>query len=210
MIKHTRLILLGLLLFAGNVSADSTPSAWNKVKDKNGISVYTMAVESSQIVRVKTSTVINASMKEIQAIITSHAQRNQWVPYLVESRILNKLNGDEQLEYAHFSAPWPASDRDFVYHVKQLKLDKNTTNFAMHSKYPDILEQHDDIIRADLIESQYSLQRISDTSTRVELVFHADPKGWLPFWIINIIQKALPYMMLNNLKILAENGGLHK
>jgi hypothetical protein len=60
------------------------------------------------------------------------------------------------------------------------------------------------MVRAQLIESYYTLTALNKQQTNVELVFHADPKGWVPIWIVNIIQRVLPYMILKNLKEVAE------
>ena len=73
----------------------------------------------------------------------------------------------------------------------------------MKSEDSPLLPVDDDMIRADLIESMYTLTSLTEQQTQVELIFHADPKGWLPVWIINIIQKTLPYMILRNLRMQA-------
>ena len=74
----------------------------------------------------------------------------------------------------------------------------------MKSETSPLMPVNDDLIRAELIESIYTLTALKKNKTHVQLIFFADPKGWLPTWIINIIQKALPYMMLQNLRELAQ------
>ena len=70
----------------------------------------------------------------------------------------------------------------------------------MHSIDTDLKPEDVNKIRADLYESIYSLTALDSETTSVELVFHANPKGWLPNWIINIIQRVLPFKILRNLK----------
>jgi len=54
-------------------------------------------------------------------------------------------------------------------------------------------------IRADLFETIYTLTAIDKETTAVMLTFHADPKGWVPNWIVNIIQRKFPFRILKNL-----------
>ena len=70
----------------------------------------------------------------------------------------------------------------------------------MHSVDSSLMPINEDKIRADLFETIYTLSVIDENTTAVELIYHADPKGWIPNWIINIMQRVLPYKILNNLK----------
>jgi len=76
----------------------------------------------------------------------------------------------------------------------------------MRSEVNQLMPEQTGIVRAELVESTYTMTALSPEQTQVELIFHADPKGWLPVWIINIIQRHLPFMMLKNLRSRAENS----
>ena len=178
---------------------------WEKVRDKSGISVYTSETDNSDIIKVKTRVIIDASLKHIQQILDNAPMRNQWVPYLAHSRIIHRFSDNERLEYSLFSAPWPASDRDFVYRMTLLHQDDDKISYSMVSEVHSLMPENKDIVRAELIESIYTLTAIDNQKTHVELIFQADPKGWLPVWVINIIQKALPYLILRNLRELTMN-----
>ena len=185
----------------GKIELDSV---WQKIEDENGVLVYSHEIDGSDLIKVKTEVIIDANMEKIKSILDDVSHRKDWVPYLVESRVLKKYSEDEKLEYSFFVAPWPASDRDFVYCRRLLHKDNTKIIFTMTSKQSELMPKQDGVVRADLIESQYTLTALSSKQTKVELIFHADPKGWLPNWIVNIIQQALPFMMLQNLKVAAE------
>ena len=179
-------------------------STWQKVKEENGVIVYSHEIEGRDIVKAKVEVLIDVGMEKIKSILDDVSCRRDWVPYLVESRVLKKYSEDEKLEYSLFGAPWPASDRDFVYYRQLLHKDATKIVFTMTFKESELMPQQDGVVRADLIESQYTLTALSSKQTKVELIFYADPKGWLADWIVNIIQEALPFMMLRNLKVTAE------
>ena len=176
------------------------PANWQLVKNKQDITVYTKAVPDSDILKVKTQVIINAEINQIREILDDAAHRKNWIPYLKSSSIAYSFSNTEKLEHSHFSAPWPASDRDFVYRLRLIHQDENKLIYHMKSEESDIIAVNVDMIRAELIESSYILTALNKQQTQVELIFHADPKGWLPVWIINIIQKTLPYLILRNLR----------
>lgn len=196
------LLLLALILLPQSVTGDTEPR-WVKAKEKDGISVYISDVTGSDIIKVKTRITIDAAMNHIHTILNKVSERKNWIPYLAESRILQNVSETEKLEYSRFSAPWPASDRDFVYRMTLLQQDEHIISYRMVSEINMHMPESPGVVRADLIESVYTLTAITPQQTRVELIFHADPKGWLPVWIINIIQKTLPYLMLKNLRTTA-------
>lgn len=183
------------------VEADVEKPEWQLVRDENEIQVYTLDFEESEIIKAKAIAIIDAPLSEIQRTLEDFNHRHKWVPYLRQSRLVETINENQRIEYSHFRAPWPASDRDFVYQVKLLDRSKTTIRYEMKSVVTAGVPEQEGIIRAELFESAYSLTAIEDSKTRVELIYHADPKGWLPNWLVNIIQVALPYRILSNLKM---------
>ncbi len=177
---------------------------WEKVNESDGVTVYISETETTQIVKVKTQVLIEASLADIQKILDDVNGRVNWVPFLNESRILQKLSPTEKMEYSIFYGPWPASDRDFVYRITLFKKNEHQVTYSMISEPSNLMPEQNEMVRAQLIESYYTLTALDNGKTNVELIFHADPKGWVPIWIVNIIQRVLPYMILKNLKELAE------
>jgi hypothetical protein len=184
-------------------SAGSVDSKWIKIKDKNGIQVYSIAMQDTAIVKARAVAIINAPLENIQQQVDNLAQRPQWVPYLKYSRIIEKISPTEHIEYSLFSAPWPASDRDFVYRVKRLQERLGSSlqlSYRMQSVEHKAMPLQPGLIRGEIFSSVYRLTPINTEQTRVELIYHADPRGWLPNWIVNIIQRAFPFRMMQNLK----------
>ena len=201
-------LLLICALGSQATSAISAASSedWIPARQRDGISVYIREVPGTKIIKVKTHVIIDAPLQRIQHILDDAEHRKHWVPYLQDSTVLEQMSADERIEYSLFAAPWPASDRDFVYRMTRLQDSPDKLVYAMKSEITELMPQQQSIVRAELIESQYSLTALGPQQTQVDLVFHADPKGWLPTWIINIIQKVLPYMMLKNIRQQAQSA----
>ncbi|RDH82647.1 MAG: hypothetical protein DIZ80_10225 [endosymbiont of Galathealinum brachiosum] len=180
--------------------AVATETNWQLINDEDGIKVYIFDTEYSDIVKAKTQTIINASIEKVRFTLDDINHRHEWIPFLEISKPLTEYQENKRIEYSHFYAPWPASHRDFVYQIELISESDQQLVYKMHSIESDLKPVDKSMIRADLYESTYTLTVLDKETTSVELVFHADPKGWLPNWLINIIQRVLPFKILRNLK----------
>lgn len=210
-LMHAVTVIL-MLLFMGTLKAataqesdiiGASDAQWIKIKDENGIQVYSIGMQNTAIVKARAIAIINAPLEKIQRLVDNLPQRTQWVPYLKHSKIIENISATEHIEYSLFSAPWPASNRDFVYRVQRSQQqtdDQLQLSYRMRSVNHDVMPLQPGLIRGEIFSSVYRLTQISAGQTRVELIYHADPRGWLPNWIVNIIQRAFPYKMMRNLK----------
>jgi len=189
------------------VQASDEESKWRLIKNENEIRVYILETKSSDIIKAKARTIINSPMNNIKSILDDISHRHEWIPYLKNSKALTIYENNKRIEYSHFSAPWPASDRDFVYQIELLSESNKQLVYKMRSIESSLMPVNKNRIRAELYESIYTLTALNKETTVVDLVFHADPKGWLPNWIINIIQRVLPYKILRNLKARLKSPG---
>lgn len=181
--------------------ADAEEINWQLIKYKDGIKVYIIDTEYSDIVKSKTTTLVKAPLNKVKATLDDIDARHEWIPFLVKSKALSEYKNNKRIEYSHFSAPWPASDRYFVYEIELFYGSDKQLIYKMISVESSLKGEDNNKIRGTLYESSYTLTPLDKETTAVELVYHADPKGWLPTWIINIIQRVLPYKILRNLKI---------
>ena len=197
-------LMLNIGMTSSDVISEEVEQSWQKIREAHGVVVYTQEVEGSDIIKVKAQVVINVNMEKIQLFLDNISYRKKWVPYLEDVKILKEYSATERLEYSFFVAPWPASNRDFIYRQRLLHKDDKKIVFALNVEESDLMPEQDGIVRAEMIESQYTLTLLTDNQTKAELIFYADPKGLLPNWVINMTQKELPYRMLRKLKVNVE------
>ncbi len=198
MIKN--IIVIVSFLYSPMILSENNTSDWMLVKDDNDIKVYTQKSDYSNIVKAKARAIIHAPLNNIKNILDDIDRRHEWIPFLTVSKALTKYDNNSRIEYSHFYAPWPATDRDFVYEMRLVSTKNNIWVYKMKSVKTKLMAVEKDKIRAELFETIYTLTALNDKTTQVELVYHADPRGWIPTWIINIIQKMLPYKIMSNLK----------
>lgn len=173
---------------------------WQQVSDDNGIQVYTIDLPNTNIVKAKAIVQIKSSLIRIRQELDDIDSRHEWVPFLKHSKLIIVKSSTQRLEYSLFSAPWPASNRDFVYSLELVNESADQLIYEMRSVKTEAMPENENYIRGEIFESVYTLTKINENLTQVELSYHADPKGWLPSWLVNIIQRVLPYKILRNLR----------
>lgn len=185
---------------AGSV-AHAADATWEKIDDDAGIVVSRREVEGSPLVAFKGVAEVNASVEKILWVLVDNDHRKEWVDRLLVSSRLEELSPHEFIVYQVFDVPAVMSKRDFVYKGKAvLKPDTGQVVLDMHSvkhrQAPKTVG-----VRAKLINSRYVLTPTGNGSkTRVEVEIHTDPKGWVPKWIVNLIQKSWPMKTLKAIR----------
>jgi START domain-containing protein len=206
-VKHYSLVyFFTLVIFMKPVLSENNEKNWELIDDENNIQVYILTTKFTQIVKAKTTTVVKSPMQKVKSILDDIEHRHEWIPFLEVSTALTNYKNNKRIEYSHFYGPWPTTDRDFVYEIELVTQTDNQLVYKMVSVKSNLMPENNDKIRADLFETRYTLTAIDKDTTAIELIYHADPKGWLPNWVINIMQRILPYRILNNLKIRLKNN----
>ena len=179
--------------------AEVAAEQWQAVRSSDGIQIFTAKPAASPIIKVKAVAEIDAGMDTILAILDDETRYAEWVPYLAEARILQNVSKTEKLVYNLFDAPWPARDRDFIYRLMITSQTENEISYTMQSVTTPLMPEKEGVVRAVLIEARYSLTSLNDNQSRIELVFHADLRGHLPVWIVNIVHRSFTFDAIKGL-----------
>lgn len=193
-----RFLSTALLVVAGAsfVAPVDAASAWEKIDDDGGIQVFRKEVPGSSFLAFKGVATLDVPIEKLLWVLADNDHRTGWVDRLVESRILERKGEFDYVVYQHFSAPPLVSDRDYVYRGRAsrraewvvLELASIT-----HPKAPPTVG-----VRAELLKSSYALSPVGPNKTRVIVEIHTDPRGELPAFVVNLIQKSWPRNTLVN------------
>jgi hypothetical protein len=190
-------------LFAGAalllVSGRAAAGAWEKIDDEDGIKVFRKEVPDSPLVAFRGEGMIAAPLEKLLWVLADNAHRTDWVDRLKKSVILSTTGDYDYVLYQHFSLPFPISDRDYVYRGRATR-DKHGVvtldlSSVTHPKAPPTVG-----VRANLIGSRYVLTPKGPDKTYVVVEVHTDPKGAIPTWLVNLIQKSWPMKTLKGLR----------
>ena len=191
-------VLVASLLFWSTASL-AGKFTWEEIDKGEGISVYRTVGQNSGIYGFRGETIISDSIGRIYDVLADRKRRKEWVDRLQSNSELEVVSPEERIIYQVFGLPWPISDRDYVYRAKSTRDSSNrvtvTLNSVTHPKAPPSVG-----VRAHLHLSKYVLTPLGQGKTKVEVEIHTDPKGSLPAWLVNLIQKSWPRKTLNGIK----------
>ena len=145
--------------------------------------------------------VIDASILRVASVLVDSTRATEWIDSLVEGRILRQVSETETIHYDHVATPIVMKDRDFVTNVKlEFQPAQKKVALRIHS-VDDPSAPRTSYIRGELHDSSFVLTSIErGTKTRIVAEIHADPKGSVAKWIVNMFQKRWPRNTITRLR----------
>ncbi len=190
-------LLFFIVLFGLNAQA-SINKNWQFIEDSNGISIYQTKISGTKLVGARGEAVIDAPLKRILFVLSDIERSLEWVDGLRVSKILEKNGLLETVVYQEFGLPWPVSNRDFVFRGKAKKDEQGRVIIEIKSEDHPLAPKTTGV-RGELIESKYVLTPMGPSKTKLEVEIVCDPKGMIPTWLVNLIQKSWPRKTLTAL-----------
>jgi hypothetical protein len=186
---------------AAPVRAPAAPVAWEKIGDSDGIGVYRREVPGSPLIAFKGEGYIDASIIRVASVLVDSNRATEWIDSLTESKIIRWISETETVHYDHIGTPFVLKDRDFVSNCK-LEFDpaKKNITLKIHA-VTDPLAPQTNYVRGELIHSSFALTS-TDHGKRTFVVaeIHADPKGSVAHWMVNLFQKKWPHSTITRLR----------
>lgn len=144
---------------------------------------------------------VDASLVAVTSVMINIERKLHWVAKIKEAKVVKQLSNFERIEYNQTKAPWPIANRDFVFHAKLTPSpDLKTVLVTIQSTEDDAEPVRDGVVRGTLNSSRFFLESINDQQTRVTVEIHADPKGSIPKWVVNLFQKGWPLDTINGIR----------
>lgn len=174
---------------------------WETLSTADGFTTKRKSIEGSNIFAFRGEIEADVEIAKLLTVFLDSKTRSKWVNmYGGDANLESKTNSD-RIYWIRFNTPFPTSDRDYVLHaVGHADHDKRvyttTIESVDHPKKPD----DGCCVRGYAYGTYYRFEAIPGTNkTRVEVEVHTDPKGWIPSWLTNMIQKNWPKKTLMSL-----------
>ena len=187
------------LFFVSAFSSFCFAADWVKINEEEGVSVYEKNVTGSNLVAFKGVTVFDDPIEKILWVLKDVEHRKDWIQWFLKGDTLEKRGPFQQVIYQAIDSPWPVSDRDMVFLSTASKRPNGNIQIDMKSiefeGAPKTVG-----VRIQLNFSKYVFRPLKDGKTEVTLEIHTDPKGWIPKWLVNIVQRKYPIKLFVALK----------
>ncbi len=207
----TILLLSLIIAFEGMVTKVAAKSEynWELVRNEDGIQIYVKSFWANDVKSFRGIIHINASIDSLLAVILDINACSDWVHRCERPLLLTKVSFSERYHYQIHQLPFPAQNREFIFHSKVTRSVK-TGSVDIHSKaVPGFCQKNiqqcsqipkSSLIRVKHSHGHYRLEPIDKENTRVTWTHHTNPEGHLPDWLINILVEEMPLRTLQGLR----------
>lgn len=189
-----------LLLFSLCSSISGVAQRWELAREEDGIAVYLCKIPGSGFDAVRAEMMMNVHADSLVAAFRNIEQHRNIFPNSEVIQVLDRPTDSTQVQYTHTNVPWPASDRDGIYHMTFSK-DALTGNHVIEAHaLPNYIDEKDDIVRIPYSRSRWDVIYINDSTAKVSYFVHVDPGGIVPEWLVNTTIVSMPIQTFRDLR----------
>ncbi|MCO4762361.1 MAG: hypothetical protein KC502_12700 [Myxococcales bacterium] len=193
-------------------SAAASHGKWELVSTKDGVRVTRQKVPGSNMFAFRGVMTANVHIAKVIAVFANPKSRSKWVDLWDDDQELHVVSKLERKYWIRFNLPFPVSDRDYVLRTKATLFEKKRIFTAkIHSIKHPRAKKKSCCVRGKVERTYYKFEGLPGERTRLTVEVHTDPKGMLPAWLVNMIQKGWPNKTLKGLVRVAKgkNVKLH-
>ena len=206
-------VVFFILIFALSACKTTSGTKWIEIDQEplaeNEKSEFTIIVEKKnspedEVNTYRGTTTMPISIERIAYVLDDTESKKEWVSRLKEeTRLEENPSSYRSIAYQHYNLSWPVSDRDYVIEskwtvMKDMKLP--TAILSIKSIIRDDVPEIEGRVRGQLDRLVYKLEKLKSNQTRVTVEIMVNPKGLLPNFMINLIQKEWPITTYKTIK----------
>jgi len=203
--------LLCALTLPASAVAGGPPAApkWEEFDQEDGIRMYRHDVPGSSIVALRGEGFVEAPITRVASVLADRKRSTEWIDRLVKTKLIRQLSETETVEWDHIRTPTPLKDRDFVFKTS-ITTDpaKKKVVFSYRSVSDPLAPETDAYVRGIFKNGKFELTMASRKNadgsvtkgTIVNAEVEVDPRGSVPTFIVNMVQKSWPYQTLTALR----------
>lgn len=202
--------LLTAVALASVAQADApSKPKWEQFDEEDGIRMFRRDVPGSDVVALRGEGFIAAPISRVASVLVDRKRSTEWIDRLVKTKLLRQISDTESVEWDHIKTPTPLKDRDFVFKTSiTTDVTKKRVTFSYTSVTDPLAPETDDYVRGTFRGGKFELTMASrknadGTVTRGTIVnaeVEVDPKGSVPKFIVNMVQKSWPHTTLTALR----------
>ncbi|MEE2788424.1 MAG: START domain-containing protein [Myxococcota bacterium] len=178
------------------------PGNWETLGERKGVKRSRKYIKRTGLFAVRGEIVINRPMDIVASVVCDHTRWTEWTKTLERSEVLGRDQNNALIVYQVFDMPIILSDRDVVYSFS-LRQVGNQYHIVGQTR-PGQTGPKSVGVRMNLEMGRWVLTPNPDGSTHLVLEVLMDPKGVLPKWFVNIVQRNYTADTLDKLRAQAQ------
>lgn len=193
--KRTLVLLLaGLLCWPALVSADT---AWRLLSDRDGIKVYTRQAEDSRLKTFRGVTVLTVrDWQALVAVVNDYANVPRWLHFVSSVQEIGRRGPLDRDLIFQIDLPWPVSNREAVVTAKGWNPSGTYDTVIRFANAPELLPANGDFLRIPEMNARLDFHWLGGNRVEVTYELVADPGGYIPEWIVNLVLRDAPRVTL--------------
>jgi hypothetical protein len=174
---------------------------WDSQGTHDGVVLYRKRVAETKLFAVRGDIVIKASLKNVAEVIENPIHWTGWAEGGKNFEILEEVPGKPRVVYQTIDLPPLVKDRDVVYAFGSKPLGDGVLIEGRSLPYLKTAYPKDTVgVRADMIIGRWIVTPLSANETNIQMEVLIDPEGWLPDWLVNMVQRTYPVGLLVGLR----------
>lgn len=204
--------LISGLSLALAFEATAAEPEWEELFEDEGITVWRREIPGTSLVEFRGRGDVEASIVRVAAVVREDDRKVEWMKNCAGAATLQYGAAGSGIVYNRTGSPAPfIDDRDIVLDVKSAVSAADKTlrvDFAQttHPKMPPV----EGVVRMPQLRGHWLLRQVGPNRTNVTYQVRADPGGSLPKWLVNWVNKKLPYHTIAGLRDQTKKPGYDK
>lgn len=171
---------------------------WKADGDYEGVKIYTSEnYAKNGLLPFKGVLEYNLPAEKVVIAVMDPSKKHFWAEKLKSVQMHKIIRPGHFLYSEFYRAPWPLTDRQFLVEGKVWREGKKTIFKGVSVDNKKYFNK--DHIVAHMKALQLEVIPVSENRTRLELSFICDPKGYIPNWVVNMVQRKWPATFLQQL-----------
>lgn len=198
-LQRTAIRSIALLVFLLPVLAHADGD-WRLDRDKDGIRVYTRAVEGSALREFRAEMTADAGVENILRLLDDTDNLVNWLADCKKSERIKQINQYTAINYVQYDQPWPVSDRDMYIHSQaQINFEEGSAVVKLQG-LPDYKPSKRGMVRIPFLDGSWKLTPTENGKTNVVYQVLAKPGGAVPAFLANRAATDAPMETLKNMR----------
>lgn len=199
--KNSRwLSIILLFIFFGLHHAGAYSQQWEFIKEREGIRVYTCTTENSSVKSFKGETYLRASMESIASLLGNANNFDWWDESISDIRVLEYREEQYIRYYLVYNVPWPVTDRDLCVEANITKDPATGTRVVDSKALNGVVPEEPGLVRITKYWQRWTAKPEGDGMVHLVLEGFADPAGYIPAWIYNMVITDTPLNVIRKIR----------
>jgi len=182
------------------LSSSIAAQAWDLIKEKESIKIYTSVEAGKSLKSYKGVTDINAPLEKIYAVMENVNNTDWWDKNLTQIKVLLYEKDKRARYYLVYDLPKPVTDRDLCVDVN-ISIDLVTGERKIIAvALNGVIPERNNMVRIKDYRQTWTIIPTGKEMTHVVLEGFVDPAGTIPDWISNMVIIESPIKAISGLK----------